>query len=55
MQPGGNEQDILFEILTPLHFRVRLTRSRWNLITTVKHPVMAGKETVVKDTLLKPI
>jgi hypothetical protein len=30
------------------------TRERWNLITTVKHPVMAGREDVVKATLENP-
>lgn len=35
---------VLFEIETPLGFRVRVTRAYWELITTVKHPVMAGRE-----------
>ena len=44
----------MFEVLTPLGFRVRVTRERWNLITTVKHPVMAGREDVVRATLGNP-
>ena len=44
MIEGGHEQTILFEVSTPLGFRVRVTRSYWELITTIKHPVMAGQE-----------
>lgn len=46
--------DLLFEVLTPLGFRVRVTRSYWDLIVTVKHPVMAGRENDVKDALENP-
>ncbi len=46
--------DMLFEALTPLGFRVRVSRSYWQLIITVKHPVMAGRESDVKATLEKP-
>jgi len=45
---------VLFEVLTPLGFRVRVTQERWNLITTVKHPVMSGREDVVRATLENP-
>ena len=45
------DPDLLLEILTPLGFRVRVTRHYWNLIVTVKHPVMAGHEGSVEDTL----
>lgn len=48
------DHEVLFEALTPLGFQVRVTRGRWNLITTVKHPVMAGREDVVKATLEIP-
>ena len=48
------DPELLFEVLTPLGFRVRVTRERWNLITTVKHPVMAGREDVVRATLENP-
>jgi len=34
------ESDILFEVSTPLGFRVRVTRAYWEFIVTVKHPVM---------------
>ena len=48
------DPELLFEVLTPLGFRVRVTRGRWNLITTSKHPVMAGREAVVRATLESP-
>ena len=45
---------LLFEVLTPLGFRVRVTRAYWQLIITVKHPVMAGREADVQATLQQP-
>lgn len=30
---------LLFEVLTPLGFRVRVTRAYWELIVTIKHLV----------------
>ena len=45
---------ILFEVVTPLGFRVRVTRAYWELIVTVKHPVMAGREADVQATLQSP-
>lgn len=46
--------EILFEVETPLGFRVRVTRAYWELIIAVKHPVMAGRETDVQETLRAP-
>jgi hypothetical protein len=46
--------ELLCEVLTPLGFRVRVTRAYWNLIVTIKHPVMAGREADVQDTLAHP-
>ena len=46
--------DVLFEVLTPLGFRVRVTRSYWDVIVSIKHPVMAGHEQDVKETLENP-
>lgn len=48
------DPDVLFDVLTPLGFRVRVSRERWALITTAKHPVMAGREDVVRATLENP-
>lgn len=38
----------------PLHFRARVTRGRWELIITTKHPVMAGRENGVYEALKSP-
>ncbi len=46
--------DLLFEVQTPLGFQVRATRSYWETIICIKHPVMAGRELEVKATLEKP-
>ena len=45
---------ILFEVSTPLGFRVRVTRGYWELIVTVKHPVMRDRATEVQDVLQTP-
>jgi hypothetical protein len=49
--PGA---DVLFEGLTPLGFRVRVTRERWEMIVTLKRPVMVGREDAVKLALESP-
>lgn len=54
MRDSPVKDDLLFDALTPLGFRVRVSRSYWELIITVKHPVMAGRESDVKRTLEKP-
>lgn len=46
--------DLLFDVLTPLGFHVRVTRSYWEIIITVKHPVMTGREADVQETLKNP-
>jgi hypothetical protein len=46
--------DILFEVATPLGFSVRVTRAYWELIVTVKHPVMRGREADVQSVLQIP-
>lgn len=46
--------DLLFEVQTPLGFRVRVTNERWDLIVTVKHAAMAGSEAEVKQALENP-
>jgi hypothetical protein len=46
--------DMLFEVLTPLGFSVRVTPRYWELIVTIKHPVMYGRELDVQDTLPMP-
>jgi len=50
----GPAEDILFEVPTPLGFRVRVTRTYWELIVTFKYPVMAGREADVMEALQRP-
>ena len=49
-----SDDTILFAASTPLGFQVRVTRAYWEIIVTVKHPVMAGREEDVKKTLEDP-
>lgn len=48
------DDEVFFEVATPLGFRVRVTRAYWELIVTVKHPVMAGRELDVQAALTNP-
>jgi len=43
-----------FKVITPLGFSVHVTQKYWHFITTVKHPIMLGKEEIVKNTLKQP-
>lgn len=52
--PVDPAQDIFFDVQAPLGFRVRVTHAYWQLIITVKHPVMAGREIEIQDTLADP-
>lgn len=54
MTNNSSTEDLAFEVLTPLDFAVRVTRSHWELIVTIKHPVMSGHESDVKETLTNP-
>jgi len=54
MSDNAHTDDTIFEVMTPLGFRVRVIRSYWQLIITVKHPAMAGRELDVKKILEKP-
>ncbi len=49
-----HDADLLFEAETPVGFRVRVTRQRWDLIVRDKHPVMHGEETRVRSALEMP-
>jgi hypothetical protein len=46
--------DLFFEVSTSLGFKVRVTRNYWELIVTVKHPVMRGREVDVQGLLQTP-
>jgi len=41
---------VLFTVLSPLGYRVRLHRSRWREIVRYKHPALAGHEDAVRWT-----
>ncbi|WP_439638180.1 DUF4258 domain-containing protein [Spirulina sp.] len=49
-----SDSDILFSVETPLNFSVRTTVEYWNFITTIKHPIMKGKDVDVQKTLASP-
>ena len=46
--------ELLFEATTPLGFRVRVDRTRWQLIVNEKHPAMKGREADVTVSLENP-
>jgi hypothetical protein len=46
--------EILWEVSTPLGFRVRVTRAYWEVIITIKHPVMAERQADVQVALASP-
>ncbi|PIW63345.1 MAG: hypothetical protein COW13_01960 [Candidatus Omnitrophica bacterium CG12_big_fil_rev_8_21_14_0_65_50_5] len=47
-------RDVLFDVVTPLGFHVRVTRSYWQVIVSIKHPVMEGHEKDVRAALEHP-
>ena len=47
-------KDILFDVLTPLGFHVSVSRAYWQIIISIKHPVMSGHEKEVKVALEHP-
>ena len=54
MPSGLMTDEILFEADTPLGFRVRVTRPEWDLIVTIKHPALLGREYDVQKVLQDP-
>ena len=40
----SSADEMLFEVLTPLGFNVRVSRAYWKTIVTIKHPVMTERE-----------
>jgi hypothetical protein len=47
-------EELLFELSTPLKFTVRVTCVYWEIITTIKHPIMFQREDEVHETLTQP-
>ncbi len=43
--------EIYFSVKTPLNIEVRITVQYWQYLITVKHPIMKGKEQIIKSVL----
>lgn len=52
-EPLPND-NVLFEVETPLGFSVRTTVDYWNIITTIKHPALRGREKDIQTALSDP-
>lgn len=52
MSEFSENEPILFVVDTPIDFSVQTTVSYWDLITTIKHPIMKGRIEDVKQTLI---
>ena len=44
----------LFKAVPPLGFSIRLTRAYCELVVTVKHPAMRGREVAMQSMLQRP-
>jgi hypothetical protein len=44
----------VFAVDSPMGHRVVLTRNRWRQIVRFKHPILAGRESEVRDCILDP-
>jgi hypothetical protein len=49
-----NQEDILFEVNTPIGVRIRTTKDYWRLITETKHRNMQGKLREITDAIESP-
>jgi len=45
---------LLFEVTTPLGFAASVSAKYWDMIVTIKHPVMKGRGQDVQETLKHP-
>lgn len=54
IEPLAVNDDLLFEVRTPLGWSVRIGRRQWLRISTIKHQTMAGRENEVVDVLRDP-
>ncbi|HXI11048.1 MAG TPA: DUF4258 domain-containing protein [Thermoanaerobaculia bacterium] len=54
IEPLPVNEDLLFEVRTPLGWSVRAGRQQWLRISTIKHRTMAGKENEVRQVLRDP-
>ena len=46
--------EILFIVKTPLDVEIIINKEYWRYVVEVKHPVMEGKENIVKKILKNP-
>ena len=53
-QRGSDLSRIHFEVISKLGIKFRTTKRYWNVITTVKHPILKGKELDVQEALRNP-
>jgi hypothetical protein len=51
---SNEPDDLIFDVQTPLGFRVRLSKQYWSFIISIKHPAMAGREDEVRSALAEP-
>ena len=54
LSESSENGQVLFAVDTPIGFQVQTTINYWDLITTVKHPIMKGRLEDVKQTLINP-
>jgi hypothetical protein len=47
-------EEFFFEVTTALGFSVRVTRPWWEFLTTIKHPILRGREADVQQVLSDP-
>lgn len=47
-------EELLFEVQTKLDFSVRVTKSYWELITAIKHPVLRNRERDIEKVFEEP-
>jgi hypothetical protein len=45
------DNNLLFDVLTPLNCTICVSVAYWEIITQIKHPVMKGQEKLVQETL----
>lgn len=48
-------EQLLFEVETPLGFKVRCTSAYWDYIVDRKHPVLSGREKEIERVLREPV
>ena len=48
------DEQLLFVVETRLGFMVEVTAARWQIVTSIKHPVMRDQEEAVRKVLSEP-